>query len=384
MAKVFIEETSLTAIGDAIRAKTGDSALMSPAAMATAIEGITTGGGGGSEDCNGRHIPDEALTITGNCSYRFAYKGWNWFLEQYGDEITTKDITNGDYMFSNLDNLTSIPFDINFTSSSMVDCNWLFNNCKALTELPYIKGKIGSTTSMFYNLYKLKEIPEDWADYIDWSGLQTSTSKPMSSMFNGCYSLRKIPANLMSNLWSNGAYYYSVFSTSFNSLYALDEIKGIMPKSGAYTSNAFSNCFNNCYRVKDITFALQEDGTPYTVNWKNQTIDLTTRVGYVASSESVTGYNSGITEDKKVTDDASYAALKDDPDWYTAKVNYSRYNHDSAVNTINSLPDTSAYGTNTIKFRGGCGSATDGGAINTLTEEEIAVAAAKGWTVTLT
>lgn len=66
----------------------------------------------------------------------------------------------------------------------------------------------------------------------------------------------------------------------------------------------------------------------------------------------------------------------------------SVYNHDSAVETINSLPDTSAYlasagGTNTIKFKGDSGSATDGGAINTLTEEEIAVATAKGWTVTL-
>ena len=64
-------------------------------------------------------------------------------------------------------------------------------------------------------------------------------------------------------------------------------------------------------------------------------------------------------------------------------MSYSRYNHDSAVETINSLPDTSAYGTNTIKFKGSAGSATDGGAINTLTEEEIAVATAKGWTVSL-
>ena len=52
------------------------------------------------------------------------------------------------------------------------------------------------------------------------------------------------------------------------------------------------------------------------------------------------------------------------------------------------MPDTSAYlaangGTNTIKFKGESGSATDGGAINTLTAEEIAVATAKGWTVSL-
>jgi hypothetical protein len=48
-----------------------------------------------------------------------------------------------------------------------------------------------------------------------------------------------------------------------------------------------------------------------------------------------------------------------------------------------SLPDTSTYGSNTIKFKGASGALTDGGAINTLTEEEIAVAAAKGWTVAL-
>lgn len=92
--------------------------------------------------------------------------------------------------------------------------------------------------------------------------------------------------------------------------------------------------------------------------------------------------------DKEVIDDTTYAALKNDPDWFTCNVAYSRYNHDSAVATINSLPDTSAYlaangGTNTIKFKGAAGEKTDGGAINTLTAEEIAVAAAKGWTVTL-
>ena len=65
---------------------------------------------------------------------------------------------------------------------------------------------------------------------------------------------------------------------------------------------------------------------------------------------------------------------------------YSRYNHDSAVETINSLPNTyPAIGQpkNTIKFKGTAGSATNGGAINTLTEEEIAIAVSKNWTVAL-
>ena len=120
---------------------------------------------------------------------------------------------------------------------------------------------------------------------------------------------------------------------------------------------------------------------------KNQIINFSDKTGYSTKTSEITGYNSGITADKEVIDDATYQALKDDPDWFTCDVNYSRYNRISAVETINSLPDASAYlatqssGTNTIKFKGAAGSATDGGAINTMTEEEIAVATAKGWTV---
>ena len=122
--------------------------------------------------------------------------------------------------------------------------------------------------------------------------------------------------------------------------------------------------------------------------WKNQAIDLGYYVGYTDNSNKITANNSGITSSKEVTNATTYQTLKNNPDWFTTNVAYSRYNHDSAVRTINSLPDTSAYlatagGTNTIKFTGAAGSKTDGGAINTLTAEEIAVATAKGWTVTL-
>ena len=138
-----------------------------------------------------------------------------------------------------------------------------------------------------------------------------------------------------------------------------------------------------CGRLNSMTFET-EDGMPIIENWKSQTIDLSTNVGFVPIKENSVGYNSGITADKEVTDAESYEALKNDPDWFTTKIGYSRYNHDSAVETINSLPDcSSSGGTNTIKFNGQSGELTDGGAINTLTEEEIAVAAAKGWTVTL-
>ena len=45
MTKLFIEDTTLTAIGDAIREKTGDEALIAPGDMPAAISGIKMGSG---------------------------------------------------------------------------------------------------------------------------------------------------------------------------------------------------------------------------------------------------------------------------------------------------------------------------------------------------
>ena len=46
MSKVFIEESTLSSIGDAIRSKTGEAGLIAPLDMATAISNLATGGGG--------------------------------------------------------------------------------------------------------------------------------------------------------------------------------------------------------------------------------------------------------------------------------------------------------------------------------------------------
>lgn len=47
MANVLVNDTSLTAIGNAIREKNGETTLYKPAEMATAIQALATGGGGG-------------------------------------------------------------------------------------------------------------------------------------------------------------------------------------------------------------------------------------------------------------------------------------------------------------------------------------------------
>ena len=207
-------------------------------------------------------------------------------------------------------------------------------------------------------------------------------------MFNICNSLRKIPMGLLKHGNKGISHSNCAFYGLGNSCYALDEMIDIpVIYTSTWTSNGFYKFSSECNRVKNITF-MMPDGQPYVKNWKSQTINLTENVGYTKYENYIIGNNSGITVDKRVSDNTNYQLLKNDPDWWTMDVNYSRYNHDSAVATINSLPDTSAYlatagGTNTIKFTGAAGTLTDGGEINTLTESEIAVATAKGWTVSL-
>lgn len=446
MAIKTIKEESLTALGNAIRIKTGNEALLEfPNGMVNAISGIETSGAiealnitangvyNAPEGVDGYNpitvavpervpvveskeitqngtytpaegvdgfnsvvvnvpqnggLPEGALLITGECSGRFNGGYWNWFIEGYGNQITTKDITNCKDMFRDSSNLISIPFDINCSNSSSYgyQFDFMFDNCYDVTNIgKIVNARPNQMNYMFSNCKSLRYLPE----FVNPNFDKIHESGAVNSIFESCNSLRQIPEDFLKELWGLMRSNYTIFNSGFERCFALDEIRGLKPQTRDATSNMFSSTFYGCYRLKDVIFATQDDGTPYTINWKSQTIGLDENyLGHAFDNSSILNSNSGITADKEVTDDTTYQALKNDPDWFTTKVEYSRYNHDSAVNTINSLPDTSAYlatngGTNTIKFKGAAGSATDGGAINTLTEAEIAVATAKGWTVTL-
>ena len=358
----------LEAIGDAVRAKTGDTNKLTLDEMATKINGIAPG------------PTTSDLTITGDCSKRFANGGWDWVIEKYGNQITTHYISNIDGMFS-YSKVDSIPFSINLgPKSGGFRMDKVFYVCPNLTELPYIENAVPRTMQDFStNNYSIQQIPENYFDNWNWNIMKNMTSAYdgyANSLFYGCTKLRKLPLAWLANMNPKINYNYTYFNSGFADCEILDELLELpVPYTGVWTSNAFRNFCGNTYRIKNITFA--PTGPK---KWKNQEIDFSYRQGY--------GPVSNIGRDKRVVDDATYAALKNDPDWWTENEPYSRYNHDSAVATINSLPDTSEYlatsgGVNIIKFRGAAGEKTDGGAINTLTAEEIAVATAKGWTVTL-
>lgn len=404
MANVIINDTNLTNIANAIREKNGLTDTYKPSEMADAIIAIPSGGGGGSG------IPEERLILTGDCSAKFQKDNWNWFIEEYGDKITSQNITNATSMFKDSALLTEVPFDLNVSDGELYT---IFQNCKALEsvgDINYSGGMLVRIHSMFQTCNNLKQIGtlRNFRVYATnnlfkdcqrlrylpalencvggWSTVYNSAT----DMFANCYSLRSIPSSyydlVRNSKATSSSYHY--FSGMFLYCTSLDEVTNLpVNNKETLNSNVFTYTFDNCARLKNITFETNSDGSPIVVKWQKQTLNLY-NVGYSGSIGNILLYNSGITEDKEVNRD-TYEALKNDPDWFTRDYYYSRYNHDSAVATINSLPDASAYiaekaGTaNTLKFNSLAGGSTDGGAINTLTEEEIAVATAKGWTVSL-
>ena len=100
MAKIFIEESTLSAIGNSIRAKTGKTNMIPPLSMPTEIASIQTGGGSGSSSPvspNDTTFYDYDGTIVASYSFEevqaltslpagpfhegLTFQGWNWSLE---------------------------------------------------------------------------------------------------------------------------------------------------------------------------------------------------------------------------------------------------------------------------------------------------------------
>ena len=202
MAKVFIEETTLTAIGDAIRGKEGTTALVPVNDMATRITSLQTGsnpviksleitsnGTYTATDCDGYspitvNVPqdgaptDEELTFTGNCQYKFAYGTWDWVINKHGNRVTTNNITDAASMFL-YSTVSNIPFELNFsqqTNNSTLRA--MFQMCTNLTSVPKINNCIPGNMNLFFSgCEKLRYIPDDIATGFDWSYLDSLTSQ---------------------------------------------------------------------------------------------------------------------------------------------------------------------------------------------------------------
>lgn len=295
------------------------------------------------------YIPTaEELTFTGDCSYLFAYNRFNWLLEHYPVKIV--NCNNANRMFFNSTKLSSDLSKVTIQLTKCEDAAGMFSRIGTLQSLPKVEGEIIDDISSLFSSAEIQEIPDNWFDNISFSNIRRC-----NNLFRDSSLIKCPPLDWLENInFSSSRVYNICYEYLFYDCRQLVEITNIPCLDLLqFSGNKLSAIADGTSHLKKFTFKM--NGQP--VKWSNQTLALNSQVGYA-------GYTG-------------------DP-WY-----YSTYNHDSAVETINSLPDTSAYleekgGTNTIKFKQDAGKYTDGGAIGNLTAEEIAVAAAKGWTVAFT
>ena len=371
----------LTAIGVAIREKTGKTELLTLDQMPTEIASISTS--------DADYFTDSDLIFGGDCTSMFADNRWQKVLQNEKGRIQIQSPSDISSLFQNSEESDLSHITIKGLSTQEVRAWYPFKNCRNLTKLPVVTDLLINTNNqsqLFQECYRLYD-PNELIKFFNNVSFVDRTAQG-NYWFRDCYSLRNIDSVMPSikQALSKIEGYNMNYSGMFYGCYALDEVNNIPIVPSRTNIDIFSHFVTDCCRLKNLTF----DTSALTNHFiSGSTLDLS-NVGYMEYNYQpiLIDYNSGITMAKVVYDNATYQALKDDPDWFTLNVNYSRYNHASAVNTINSLPDCSYYienagkTVNTIKFKRNAGILTDEGACGALTDEEIAVATAKGWTVT--
>ena len=114
-----------------------------------------------------------------SCSYMFyKYNGTN---ADFMANLDTSKVTNMSYMFSNCNNLTTIP---PLNTSNVTNTSYMFYGCSKLTSVPQLNtSNVTNTSYMFQNCTNLTTIPP----------LNTSKVTTTSYMFSGCTNLTSVP-----------------------------------------------------------------------------------------------------------------------------------------------------------------------------------------------
>ena len=374
MADYLIKDTTLTNIADAIRAKKSSTDTYTPAEMATAISSIETGGGGGE-------LTEEDLTFTNDLSYFNYYGRMSKIIKKCGSKMKFNGIINLYYAFKGNDPLNSdfSNWTINLYKCKLEEC---FSGQNYITAYPKLQGTVTSLRRLFYSNLDMESIPDDLfsagTEFIckEWG-------QNYDGIFYNCHHLKKLPLWFKNMTFTvdkdfNYSSYQTVYKDTFYECYNLKElILPIVPAPAKLKDNCFGKTFYYATGMRKFVFAPPPAGNE-SVLWTKQTINL---------ADGECGYDRFTSGPKAIYDDETYNLYKNDPDARAQTLEYSFYNHDSALETIRSLPYAQMVDIpdsqlqNVIKFYGKSGEKTDGGAINTLTTQEIAIATNKNWTV---
>lgn len=203
--KAVLNESTLTAIAEAIRQKSSSSAAMKPGEMPEAIKNIKSGGGDGYiymiNGTNSDDWPDELIYDGGNTK-KSPRKGAFYHNQYISPTITLKNAGSvvPEECFKNIGSLDRLQtvnwpeaksvqsnaFDgcqslVEFNSGSVTHISaTAFRNCKALKNIGGFESIVKTYQSVFMNCISLEE------------AILTNIETMVSGCFYGCTGLKKV------------------------------------------------------------------------------------------------------------------------------------------------------------------------------------------------
>lgn len=254
---------------------------------------------------------------------KFSYSKFVFFPQG----IDTSDITDMSDMFNACNSLKIIP---QLNTSNVTHMGNMFCNCSKLTTIPLLDtSKVTDMSSMFTQCYSLTSIPQ----------LDTSNVNSMFQMFYNCHSLTSIPQLNTSNV------------TNMNGMFCFCEKLTSIPQLDTSKVTNMNGMFYECTNLTDLPL----------LDCSN-VIDFDSICGGCTSLSNVSGFkNLGKIRDitSRFRDDFSDCPLT----------------RQSCINIFNNLYDRASAGYSVLKLY------FLSSVINNLSDEDIAIATNKGWTI---
>lgn len=208
---------------------------------------------------NKTDISDWNVNISGNLStltyadeYDRTDKKSLLYFSVDGSESIHNTSNRGSGAFSNLHNVSFNGFVLDFDILQL-ECYYAMFEGSDITEVVPITGRnfsSGCCEYMYFNT-KIKTLPEKFF------GDTLLNGHALTSMFENCQDITKIPENLFDNVRIGGS---ECFSNMFANCQGITEVPNILTNiKGEFLSGCFYEMFINCNNITKVTLASQNN-----------------------------------------------------------------------------------------------------------------------------